>query len=63
ANLVLLNGNPLENMNNSMTIETVFSGEFYLLKDQREKLLRAIESVNNKSRNIDVSKWNKNHLL
>ncbi len=58
ADLVLLNANPIENIVNSKSIETVFTGKFYLLKEERKKLLEAVRIANDKSRSSDISKWN-----
>ena len=53
----MLNANPIEDITNTKSIETVFSGNFYLLREEREKLLEALLIANDKSRSINISKW------
>ena len=56
ADLVLLSANPLENIAHTKSIEFVFADNFYLTKNNREKLLENLKKVNNESRNINITK-------
>ena len=56
ADLVLLSANPLENRAHTKSIEFVFADNFYLTKNNREKLFDSLKKVNNKSRNINIEK-------
>lgn len=57
ADLLLLNANPIVDIANSNSIETVFTGNFYLLGKERKKLLEALIEFNDESRSISISKW------
>lgn len=57
ADLVLLSANPLIDIRNIEEIETVFSGRVYLTKDNKQRLLGAVATANEKSRNLDISTW------
>lgn len=56
ADLVLLSANPLKNISNTKSIEFVFADNFYLTKNNREKLLENLKKINNNSRNINIEK-------
>lgn len=57
ADLLLLSKNPLTDIGHTRSIETVFTGEYYLTKDKREELLSAIRATNDASRTIDIAQW------
>ncbi|MFT6203721.1 MAG: hypothetical protein ACI9V1_001247 [Spirosomataceae bacterium] len=57
AGLILLSGNPLTNIRNTKSIETVFTNNNYLIKSEKEKLLNAVKTANDKARNINISEW------
>lgn len=57
ADLLLLSENPLDNISNTRSFEAVFFDKYHLTKDNKEALLTAILKANDKSRTIDISKW------
>lgn len=59
AGLVLLSKNPLENINNSKEIESVFFGNYSINKNQIEQLLLEIARLNNEDRNTSIDKYKK----
>jgi len=57
ADLVLLNKNPLDNIENTNTIETVIvRGKVYNRK-QLNKMLNAVKEANNKSRTVEIKEF------
>jgi len=57
ADLVLLSKNPLENINNTKTIENVFFGKHTINKLQIAAILKAIENANNQNRSIKIDEY------
>jgi imidazolonepropionase-like amidohydrolase len=55
SDLVLLSKNPLEDIKNTKTIESVFFDKYMIDKNQTKDILKAIEEANNKNRAIEVS--------
>lgn len=59
ANLVLLEKNPLEEMSNTRTINTVFLSGRILEREQLDQMLDAVKDANDSSRKIDIDKYTK----
>lgn len=57
ADLVLLNGNPLENIKNTQSIETVILDGRVLDRARLDAILDAVEAANNESRTMDISAY------
>lgn len=55
SDLVLLSKNPLENIEHTTTIESVFRGEYYLTKNNIKYILNEIIKINEDNRNIDMT--------
>ncbi|MDN5202811.1 amidohydrolase family protein [Fulvivirgaceae bacterium BMA10] len=57
ANLVLLSGNPLENIDNTKKIEMVFFNNYRIDRNQIEKIKKAIVVANNNKRRVDINQY------
>ncbi|MBF4488069.1 amidohydrolase family protein [Flavobacterium sp. CSZ] len=57
SDLVLLAGNPLEDIKNTKTIEYVFFDQYTINKIQIKTILKAIEDANNENRNIKIDQY------
>lgn len=57
SDLILLTGNPLENIKNTRTIEYVFFDKYMINKIQIRTILKAIEDVNNQNRDISINEY------
>lgn len=57
ADIVLLNKNPLLNIKNTTTIETVIKEDLVFNLQTLDVMLRDVEELNNKSRTIYISKY------
>lgn len=57
ADLILLSKNPLDNIENTKSIEKVFFGNYQINKTQREGILKNIEGFNNKNRNVEIKQY------
>lgn len=57
ANLVLLDKNPLENIRNTKTINTVFSNGKMFDRALLDDLLAAVKAANDEGRTIDISQY------
>lgn len=57
SDLILLKGNPLDDITEIRNIEAVFFGKFAIQKDQINTLLNAIKEKNNESRTIDIEPY------
>ena len=57
ADLVLLNKNPLENIENTKTIEMVILNGKVLNRGQLDTILHAVEKANDKSRNSEIASF------
>ncbi|PIF43630.1 amidohydrolase family protein [Chryseobacterium sp. 52] len=57
SDLVLLAGNPLENIKNTKTIESVFFNQYVIDRIKIKTILKAIEDANNENRNIKISEY------
>jgi imidazolonepropionase-like amidohydrolase len=57
ADLVMLNENPLENIENTRTIDTVVLNGRVLGRDQLDSMLEAVRRANANSRRLDISKY------
>lgn len=57
ANLVLLEGNPLENIHSTQKINMVFLNGRILDRALLDMMLRAVKSANNNSRKADISQF------
>jgi len=54
ADLVLLNANPLENIKNTRSIETVIQGDRIFYRSQLDQMLELVKEANNKSRKESI---------
>ena len=57
ADLVLLKENPLENIENTKTIETVISKGKVFNRDELDAILEAVKNANKRCRNKDISSF------
>ena len=57
ANLILLASNPLEDISNTSSINTVILGGKIFEKSDLEKMANSVLDANNNSRKVDLSKW------
>ncbi|MEE9432084.1 MAG: amidohydrolase family protein [Melioribacteraceae bacterium] len=57
ADLVLLNKNPLENIENTKAIESVILNGKIFTRKQLDAILDAVKEANDESRNIDISSF------
>lgn len=57
ANLVLLDKNPLKDIRNTKTINTVFSNGKVYDRDLLDQMLAAVKEVNDAGRTIDISQY------
>lgn len=57
ANLVLLNKNPLKNIENSKAIEMVILNGKVFNRNQLDTILNAVKKANDRSRNIEISSF------
>jgi len=57
ANLVLLDENPLSNINNTRSINTVFSNGQTFDRTLLDEMLAAVKAANDASRTIDISEY------
>jgi len=55
ADLVLLLKNPLDNIENTTTIESVFCKTFWLTAENKNSILNKIVNINEENRNIDIT--------
>ena len=55
ADLLLLSQNPLEDIQNTQTIETVFSGQYWMDRQQLDAILAAVREVNDAARRVDLT--------
>jgi len=60
ADLILLKNNPLENINNTRSVESVISNGRLIDKKNINKILDLIKKANNKSRKISINKFIEN---
>ena len=58
ANMVLLDANPLIDISNTKMINTVFSNQKVLERDQLDDILHAVKSANDNSRKKDITDFN-----
>jgi len=54
ANMVLLSANPLDDIKNTNTLEYLFSANYFLSKNQKDKMLSKIEEIHNQVRTIQI---------
>jgi hypothetical protein len=57
ADLVLLNKNPLENIQNTKSINTVIANGKLYNRQLLDDILNAVKKVNNESRKVDISEY------
>lgn len=57
ADLVLLKKNPLEDINNTRSINAVISNGKYLNRAQLDKMLQAVKDANNRSRKVNIDEY------
>lgn len=57
ADLVLLKGNPLENIENIQSIDAVISNGKYLERAELDKMLQAVKEANNRSRKVSIDEY------
>ena len=57
ADLIILNKNPLENIENTKTIETVILNGKVFNRSQLNAILNAVKKANDKSRTTDISSY------
>ena len=57
ADLIVLNKNPLDNIENTKTIETVILNGKVFNRSQLDTILNAIKEANNRSRNKEISSF------
>lgn len=57
SDLVLLSGNPLENIKNTKTIEYVFFDKYVIDKAQIKDILMNIEKANNSNRTVEIEEY------
>ncbi|TQV89275.1 amidohydrolase family protein [Aliikangiella coralliicola] len=57
ADLVLLNKNPLENISNTRTINSVITKGKYLDRSQLDKILAAVKEANKNSRKVNIDSY------
>ncbi|SEO94487.1 Amidohydrolase family protein [Flavobacterium sp. CF108] len=57
SDLILLSKNPLEDIKNTKTIESVFFGKYMMNKNQITSILKAIENANNENRSIKIDEF------
>ncbi|MEL6671608.1 MAG: amidohydrolase family protein [Bacteroidota bacterium] len=55
ADLVLLSQNPLEDIQHTRSIESVFRGGYWLQKSHLQDLLEAVKKANDEARTVDIS--------
>ncbi|OZV68013.1 amidohydrolase family protein [Winogradskyella aurantia] len=57
ADLLILNGNPLENIENTRDIHAVMVRGKYLDRSQLDEILESVKNANNESRKISIEKY------
>ncbi len=57
ADLVLLQKNPLEDINNTRSINAVISNGKFLDRDLLDKMLQAVKNANNRSRKVNIDEY------
>ena len=57
ADLVLLNKNPLDDINNTRTISGVVVNGKYLDRTELDKILQSVRDANNQSRKVDITEY------
>lgn len=60
ADMIVLDKNPLENIENTKEIHAVISRGNYLSRKSLESMLVSIKTINDDCRNIELNKWTKN---
>lgn len=57
ADLVLLDSNPLKNINNTRTINAVIANGKYLNRATLDKMLKQVKEANNRSREVNIDEF------